>query len=507
MKSFPLKALCAALALVLLLPGCASDLPEEDETAILPAGSTLEEPGEISYLPEIFSLPYDPAKSLEPVTAPEGMQQTAASLLYEGLFRLDEHFTPQPWLCQHYTYDPETFRYTFTLRPGVLFSDGTELTAADVKATLDRARTSERYAQRFSAVTAITARDLELTITLSRPNTSFPALLDIPIVKKGTEAQAVPTGTGPYFFSAEESGCYLIASQSWWRGETQPTERIALVEADGHDAMLYRFTSRDVQLITADLTGSEIISLTGDVDRFDAATTVLQYVGVNTARLTSPALRSALSQGIDREIITQAYLSGHAAAAQFPVSPASPLYPKDLEKTYSFENFLSTLAQCDLPSRTLTMLVNEENSFKVSIAKFIAQRFTAAGLSVEVSVLPWEAYLAELAAGRFDLYYGEVRLTADWDLTALTGTLGTLNYGGWSNEETDRLLAAYAAGEDPAVSMEALCTHLTSQAPILPVCFKSLSVICQSEVLEGLSPTVTHPFFDLSEIRMHLKEN
>ena len=501
------KLFCAALALCLLLPGCASDLPEEEETAILPDESTVEQVEEVSYLPEVFSLPYAPAQTLDPVSCPEGMQQTVSSLLYEGLFRLDESFQPQLWLCESYTYDAEKLRYTFTIRSGTLFSDGTELTAADAKATLDRAKTSERYAARLSAVASVTARDHELTISLSSPNTSFPALLDIPIVKKGTQDAAVPTGTGPYFFSQEESGAYLIASQSWWRHEDQPTERIALIEADGHDAMLYRFTSRDVQLITADLTGNRSVSITGDVDRHDASTTILQYVGVNTTRLTDPTLRRALSQGIDRETITQAYLSGHAAAAQFPVSPASPLYPKDLEKTYSFENFLSTLAQCDLPSRTLTMLVNEENSFKVSIAKFIAQRFTAAGLSVEVSVLPWEAYLAELAAGRFDLYYGEVRLTADWDLTALTGTLGTLNYGGWSNEETDRLLAAYAAGEDPAVSMEALCTHLTSQAPILPVCFKSLSVICQSEVLEGLSPTVTHPFFDLSEIRMHLKEN
>ena len=499
------KLFCAALALCLLLPGCASDLPEEEETAILPDESTVEQVEEVSYLPEVFSLPYAPAQTLDPVSCPEGMQQTVSSLLYEGLFRLDESFQPQLWLCESYTYDAEKLRYTFTIRSGVLFSDGTELTAADAKATLDRAKTSERYAARLSAVASVTARDHELTITLSSPNTSFPALLDIPIVKKGTQDAAVPTGTGPYFFSQEESGAYLIASQSWWRHEDQPTERIALIEADGHDAMLYRFTSRDVQLITADLTGNRSVSITGDVDRHDAGTTILQYVGVNTTRLTDPTLRRALAQGIDRETITQAYLSGHGVAAQFPLSPASSLYPSHLEEAYSFESFQTALAQCQLPSRTLTMLVNEENSFKTAIAQSIAESYTAAGLAVEVKVLPWEEYLAALAAGNFDLYYGEVRLTADWDLTALLGSLGTANYGGWANEETDRLLAAFAASGLPAADMEALCTHLKNQAPILPVCFKSLSILSQSEVLGGLAPTAAEPFYDLSGIRMNLK--
>ena len=501
-----LNALLAALALLLLLPGCAeADLPEEEDTAILPAESAMEEVEEVSYLPEVFSLPYDPSRTLDPVTCAEGMQQAAGSLLYEGLFRLGADFEPEAALCESYTYDPETFRYTFTLRSGVLFSDGTALTAADVKATLDRARSSERYSARLAAVTAVTARDNEVTLTLSAPNTSFPSLLDIPIVKKGTEGDLVPVGTGPYFFSQEESGAYLIASQSWWREEAQPTERIALIEADGHDAMLYRFTSRDVQLITADLTGSRTISVTGDVDRHDAGTTVFQYVGVNTEHLSDPALRRALSLGINRENIVQAYLSGHGTAAQFPLSPASPLYPGELENAYSLEAFREALGQCALPERTLTMLVNQENPFKVSIAQSIADAYTAAGLPTEVSVLPWEDYLAQLTAGRFDLYYGEVRLTADWDLTALLSSAGAINYGGWADPQTDHLLSAYAASTDRDGDMERLCARVKMQSPILPVCFKSLSVLSQSEVLEGLTPTATEPFYGLSDVHVNLK--
>lgn len=502
MKPPLIKVLLTALTL-LLLTGCASeDLPEEEDTAILPAQSVVEE---VSHLPEQFSLPYDPSLTLDPVTCAEGMQQTVGSLLYEGLFRLDEAFLPQPWLCENYTYDAEALRYTFTLRSGITFSDGSPLTAADVKATLDRARTSLRYAQRLSGIASVAAREDTVTVSLSAPNVSFPALLDIPIVKKGTENALVPTGSGPYFFSQEETGAHLIASQSWWRQEPQPTERIMLVEADGHDAMLYRFTSRDVQLITADLTGALPVSVTGDVALYEADTTVMQYVGINTTRITDAALRRALWHGIHRGTITQAYLSGHGTPAQFPISPASPLYPVTLEENDSFESFREALGQCTaLPTGTLTLLVNEENSFKCSIAKAIADNCTAAGVPMEVQILPWADYLAALESGSFDLYYGEVRLTADWDLRPLLASDGALNYGLWADPQTEMLLARYADGTDS--DLTALCTHLKTQCPILPVCFKSLSVLSQREVLSGLHATAAEPFYDLSGIDFHLKE-
>lgn len=495
--------------MVLALTACspADDLPDAEDTTLLPAQSAEEAAENGPQLPEVLSLPYSSAHTLDPITCPDGMQQTVGSLLYEGLFRLDGHMEPQYALCESYAYEPEHSRYIFALRSDVTFSDGSSLTAADVKATLERARTSVRYGARLAAVTSITARDNSVTITLSVPNTALPALLDIPIVKKGTDSDAAPIGTGPYFFAQEESGACLIANQSWWRRETQPVERIALSETD-QDAMLYRFNSHDVQLITADLTGSTAVSVTGNVGCYDAATTVLQYVGVNTARLTDPALRRALWQGINRGSVISAYLSGHGTAAQFPVSPASPLYPAELEASYSMDGFAAALTQCEaLPERTLTLLVNGENGFKVSIAQFIAEGFTSAGVAVEVKVLPWEEYTAALAAGNFDLYYGEVRLTADWGLTALLGTGGALNYGGWADEETDRLLALYASSGDREGAMERLCAYLKVQSPILPVCFKALSVLTQSEVVENLSPTAAEPFYNLSGCIIHLKED
>ena len=129
-----ITAWAAVLTLTLsLLTGCAQiDESSADELPFPSEETPVEE--EHSGLPAVFALPYLEGQPLNPLTCPDGVQQTVASLLYEGLFRLDQTFTPQPLLCASYTYDSETLTYKLTLRDGVVFSDGSPLTAADVKA-------------------------------------------------------------------------------------------------------------------------------------------------------------------------------------------------------------------------------------------------------------------------------------------------------------------------------------------------------------------------------------
>lgn len=507
MKKHRLQSIVLCVLATLLLAGCAQeDIPTESSPSLLGQEESAPEENRV-ILPEHFSLPYDPVRSLDPILCPDGMQQVVSSLLYEGLFRLSPEFEAEKWLCADYSYDAETYTYTFMLRSDVVFSDGTPLTGADVKATLNRAKVSNRYASRLSGVKSVSADETTVTVVLTGPNTAFPALMDIPIVKAGTEAETAPIGTGPYLFSAETSGAWLIANQTWWNGASQPTDRIALVEAADLDTKLYRFTSHNVQLITADLTGTSPIRATDSIRYEDADTTILQYLGCNTALapLNNAAFRRTLSAGINRPHITNAFLSGHGKAAQFPISPVSALYPADLELSYTPDGFASEVAALQYtPERTLTLLVNEENSFKISIAQHLAENYTAAGIPMETRILPWADYVTALTTGDFDLYYGEVKLSADWDLSALLSSGAPLNYGGWSSAQTDYLLKSMLAADDRIAAMRILCAHLQQSAPILPLCFKSTSVLMQTNVVSDLSPTTTHPFYNLSDCSIHL---
>lgn len=493
----------------LLLTGCWQD-STQGESELLPSETAASQSHTVdTSLPKSFALAYYVDQTLDPVTCADGAQQIVGTLVYEGLFSLDTTLAPQSCLCVSEQCDATGLIWTFTMRSGVTFSDGSPFTAADATATLNRARTSDRYRARLSGISAIAGEGNTLTVTLSAPNAGLPALLDIPIVKSGTETQMVPVGTGPYVYAEDGDGSFLQTNSAWWNGGGQPVERITLMPVTDEDSVRYRFSSHDLQLITADLTGSDPVSVTGDVAFQDADTTVLQYIGFNTRRepFSDAAVRSALSLGIDRESAVSAFLSGHGRAAQFPVSPVSAEYPADLESEYSYNDFAAAMEAAGLSggkSRTVTLLVNEENSFKVSMATSIASALSAFDLQVEVKTLPWAEYAAALDAGNFDLYYGEIRLTADWNLRPLIGTGGSLNYGGFSDATMDLLLDEYAAAKNRPAAMESLCRYLCQQAPLVPVCFKSISVLSQSGVIGNLTPTAANPFFDLPTCTFHL---
>ena len=382
-----------------------------------------------------FALPYLKGETADPITCPDGAQLTLGTLLYEGLFALDGQFEAQPALAESYTYDASRYTYTITLR-AASFSDGTSVTARDVVNALRRAQTSARYSGRLAEVSDIWVSNGAVRISLTTDNRSFVSRLDIPIVKSGTESSTFPIGTGPYAYSGE-GGAHLAKNASWWQGKPLPLDRIELTACKDTDSVSYAFYAREIQLLFCDLTGADTSNVYGSGDYTDAATSIMQYLCLNTRRapFDNPAVRRAVTLGVDRAGCVSAFLLGHGMAAHFPLSPASDLYPKELETAYSPDGYASALEAAGLhtgKTRSLTLLVNQENSFKVSTAQKIAAGLSQYDLQVTVQALPNEEYLQALQNGDFDLCFCEVKLTADWDLRPLLQSYASLNFGGYA---------------------------------------------------------------------------
>jgi len=512
-KRFFLPLLTACL---LLVPGCADlEGPEADPFSdLLPYYTPVDNSDAASPALRGFALPYFKQVTLDPVTCPDGPHQVIGALLYEGLYALDGQFQPRPVLCAGCTYDGASLTYTITLRDDVLFSDGSPLTAADVVTTLQRARASARYGQRLAEVESVSGSGKTVTVTLKGPNASFTARLDIPIVKAGTESGIVPVGTGRYAWRTEDGAPCLTANEHWDRGGILPMDRIGLAACKDADSVAYSFYSREIQLLSCDLTGTSTANVSGGGDYTDAPTAVMQYVGFNTASelFSNAALRAAVSRGIDRSGCVSAYLLGHGAAAQFPVSPASPLYPAELELPYSPDDFAAAMDAAGFRTgaeRAATMVVSAENDFRVQTARKIAEDLSRYDVKITVSVLPWAKFQEALAEGKYDLYYGECKLTADWDLSPLLGESGPLNFSGYADEEalTPLLNTAAAAGPDTRhEAARALYTYLQQQAPFAPVCFKNVSTLLPSGAVDKITPTATDPFYDLEQWTMHWAE-
>ncbi len=519
-----MRRLALLLAVILLLSGCdrlaefaePEDLDEEWENyqQFLPEEPPQEEPEEEEPdYPAAFSLPYHKNQTMDPVACGEGFQETAASLLYEPLFRLDGQFQPQPVLCESYEWNETGLVCTLTLREGVTFSNGSSLTARDVAETLLRAVESERYAYRLRNIAAVTTnRSGQVLITLTEPDYGLPALLDIPIIARNTVNQLVPTGTGPYVFVRGEDGDFLQARDDWWQQKSLPLDVIPLVYAKDQDTALYLFSGRRVELLVVDPTDDPSL-VSGQSQTSGQPTAIMQFIGFNTAegRLFSDAsLRALLSKGIDRKTLADLQMAKLALAAQFPISPLSPLYPASLETTYDEEATLAALrstGQNTGEKKELTLLVSAGDTFRSSSARFIAEKLSLLDWEITVAELPWEDYLAALEAGEFDLYFGEVRLTANWDIFDLIGAEGLLNYGAYTNEITDIVLRNFAAATDRTEFARRLCSHLQSVMPIAPICFKNYSVLTHPGVVEGISPAPSGTFHSFEDWAVHLSES
>lgn len=517
-----LLALTLVLALCLPLAGCWEDEsaePEEFWEIEEPEAPVAEE------IPEekIFTLAYLSRQTLDPIACSDGTQQVIGSLLYEGLFRLDEHFTAQNALCSSYARSGNQLTYTFTLREGAVFTDGSAVTPADVLFTYRRAKASERYAARFANILSMRTGRGTFIVTLSHADSALPALLDIPIVKSGTEKNAVPLGSGPYRFSSDESGFSLVHNEAWWNDGSGLPPRIALSPAKDADTAAYLFSASKAHLFAADLLSNTPAASLGGVDVSDADTTTMCFLGFNVknAALADKTLRAAMTLAFDREVIVSTLLAGHAHAAQFPISPASPLYPAALETPFDPDAYVAALdaRSTTKPGGTsksaavvtppapveLRLLANEESTFKKSLAEYLAKALTASYVTVTPVVLPWAEYLDALERKDFDLWLGETRLTADWNLTPLIGSKGALNYGGYVDALTDTALAQFLVNENETTSA-AFCQRLTTEAPILALAFKTTSVLTPAGLIDGVSPSMTQPLRSLEDWTFHFDE-
>lgn len=496
MKLRPLLSLllCAAL----LLPGCS---PQSDPASSQDGSSSSAQGGNASGETVPFALAIYPDYTLHPVLAENRANLTLAPLLYEPLFQLDEQFQPQNVLCQSYSVSEDGLTWTFLLRSGVTFSDGTPLTGTVTADALNLARQEgSRYAQRLASVVSITGDEGSVTMVLSRPNRSLPALLDIPIALTNTQR---PAGTGPYVLTETEEGLSLTARSGWWQNKTLPAQELPLREMRKADDQLSAFSSGDVGLVDVDLMGTNAMGYSGSYETWDYATTTLLYLGFNTQSglCTDPQARRALSLAIDRDSIAQTDYARHAVAAALPVHPNSPLYNEELAQSVSYnpEQLVAQLEELNVPRRDLVLLVNSENTAKLSAAQRIVYQLDAAGVPVTLKPLPFEEFTAALQAGSFDLYLGEVVLTADFDLTALLSSDGALNYGRWQDSQFPALLTAFLQASDSTREGAAytLYNYLCQQMPIAPICFKNGSVLTQWGRLSGLSPVRGNVFYQL----------
>lgn len=393
------------------------------------------------------------------------------------------------------------------------FSDGTSLSAEDVVYSLEQAqRKGSIYRERLSDVTDVTASgSTTVVIEVNAADAAFDTLLDIPIISRSGGSS--PIGTGPYVLNTKKGKAVsLTRNTSWWQDGTLPADTIDLYAADDSDMMIFGFGSDSISMVDTDLTGTNALSYTGDYNVVDYPTTSMIYVGCNThsGPCQDQSFRQALYYVFDRDTLATKMLSGHAEPTVLPVSPKSKLYDEKLAETYAWseETAKKKLADGHYYHQTLKLIVNQESAFKTAFAEELKKELEAIGIKVQVEALAWDEFADALDERSFDLYLGEVKLKSSFDLTAVIGSNGNLNYGGYQNKDLEKLLTQFQTADKAtrATAAKNLYKAVADAAATIPLCFKNHSVLTHWSANASITPTQQNLFYHIAEWDLKWKQ-
>ena len=503
-----LMALCLALCVaVTLLSGCNADIMEPSKTTQQEPETEESEESAVTKEPGEFGMSYLPEQGLNPLTCRATMNRAMFSLLYESLFVVSNQFRAEPVLCKSFTVSEDGTIYNFSLMPGVRFSDGTPLTAQDVMASLEAARSSDIYRGRLRHISYMTEEpDGSLTIVLRTPYENFCLMLDVPILKADTVQDTIPLGTGPYAKKGEN----LRLNSYWWQKEPPAVhaDKIPLSAGKTGNDLRDHFEFGTTDMIYCDPNSPAAVKYRCDYEVWEAPTTILHYIGFNlgSGYFADETIRTALTYAVDRQEIANSIYGGFAQASVLPCSPSSDLYDRQLAQEYSYApssfdaavNNSGILKNPEYEGHVGYFLVCSEDPKRVAAAEMIAKALGDAGLRIEVSAKDRKNYEQDLENGDFDLYYGEVRLTPNFDLTAFFAEQGTLSFGAIASSGLDALCTESLANSGSYVD---LCAQVMAEGRLCPVLFKSYAVYVTRGMISSLTPAVDFLFHNASAAR------
>ncbi len=521
--------LCCVIALT--LSGCVPlslsaedrDILEETEVQGFVGQSIGQELAATYAADKIFSLNCVSDATYSPFLTTSAWNRVVGMLVYETLVAQDESFETHPNLITSWeSEDGQT--WVFHIDTERTFHDGGAMTSMDAMYSMQLAMNYDgQYNTRFRYVREMYVDgDDTLVVILLRPNWRFYELMNIPCVEYDTGFRDMPPGTGPYQFSG--SGRYLMLVKDHPLASKMPIDTIHLKEYTAAVDILQAFEDSYIDVVIND---PNSISSLGY-----SSTNIIKYVNTSSMHflgynMMSPVFgqavyRQLVTYAVDRDAIVSEIMKGAGTAATVPVAPQSSLYPEDFAETleYSREGMDTAIENLGLldvdqdgkwelggAAYTIDFICCSESGTKVAAARSIAKKLQDAGFDVELRELGFDDYAEALRKGEFDMYYAEVRLCGDWDLTLLLGSGESLNYGGVRDGEMDELLLSFltADGESYQHTVDTIYRYIAQNAFITPVCFEKSEVLYHRGVLSGLNPTQDNIFYGIEDWTINIE--
>lgn len=386
--------------------------------------------------------------------------------LFEGLTRIDETGSVRPGLAARWEVSDDGLTYTFHLRDGVTFHDGTAFDAEDVVFSIERAKAEDSAnAQKtlFEPIESVRALDpATVEIVLQRPEGLFAWHMGwgdaVIVAPESADTNATePVGTGPFRFvdRVEGQSVTMARNDDYWG------------EAPALEELVFRFVSEDAAQIAAVLAGDiDVFPNIGSegLDAFEGNPDFEVYIGTTEgetilvpnqrrAPWSDVRVRRALQHAIDRDALVQAVGEGLGTPIGSHFAPHHPAYV-DLTGRYPYDPDAARalLAEAGHGAGLRAVMKLPPPSYARLGGEVIAAYLAQVGIEVEIVPVEWAQWLSDVFRGAHDFDLTIVSHTEPLDIGIYARDA---YYFGYESDAFDALMDR-VAGEADADARAAL---------------------------------------------------
>lgn len=440
--------------------------------------------------------------TLNPIGANDNGSIFMIVQIFDTLVETQDESVPQPALAESWDVSEDSMTWTFHLRPGVTFSNGSPVTCEDVKFSIDRfadPNINTSYGGFGSAIESTECVDeATFVIQLNRVEGAFldylstfiPSIIPRAIYEEmgDTAFSEAPIGSGPYMVKEWTRGQRLVLERNpyYWK-EGQPYIDTFTIEyvPDDNTRML-KVESGEAQIST-EVPYAQIERIDGldgvsvqveDVMAWDAV-----WFNVNKPPLDDVNVIRALNYATPKEAMLQTLMHGAGEVANHVIAkvkywdPTVPAYPYDLEKAQEL------MAASSVPDGfSLPCLIVSGDQVERQQAEILQQEWAKIGVQVEIEAVDVSTIWERWTGGEEMCFtYPGAGLSSDalsddnlavvfFDYTGGADSFWT----GWNNEQATELVKAAGSTIDEQVRTEKfheLQRLVMDQYPAVPLFF------------------------------------
>ena len=358
-----------------------------------------------------IGIPQDIEDSLDPHKAVAAGTKEVLFNLYEGLVKPDSSGELQPAIASDYSISEDATTYTFTLREGVKFHDGSMVTAEDVKYSIDRCADTtngEPLVEAYSNIKSVNIVDEKtVEVVLNTADSDFLANMTTAIIPASNEnPDTNPIGTGPYrYVSRSPQENFVVEKFDEYWGTPANIENVTFRVCANADSIVMNLQGGSIDMF-ARLTTTQASQLGDQFDVLEGTMNLVQALYLNNAvePFNDERVRQALCYAVDPQGIMDLISDGKGTEIGSSMFPAfEKYYMPELNDVYNqdFDKAKELLAEAGYPDGfSFTITVPSNYQQHIDTAQVLVEQLKNIGVTAEIELVEWETWVSEAYTNR-----------------------------------------------------------------------------------------------------------